>query len=202
MVKARQKTIRIFDFEPTSQEELRVYIEKNAILLRRYLLIFKDKLNSEMRELLHANELNFADSSTILSIEKYSYEAKNPSIQELESQSLAPNTQTKQEQKTQNSPATLVLQRTIRSGEEIVSDGDITLFGRINSGAIVRASGNVTIFGEINGVVECDGEYMILSKIAQGSVLFGGEILDNSKFDGTLKHIHLHNGIVQIKELE
>lgn len=62
----------------------------------------------------------------------------------------------------------------IRSGVEISSDDSIVIFNRVNSGAKINTKQNIFIFGKCDGDVKCDGEYMILSQIANGKVLFNG----------------------------
>lgn len=198
MVRAKQKSVRVFVFEESTSEEMIAYLRKNAILLRSYLLLFKGVLPKEVQECLKEEGLRF--------LEKFESEyresdesGRNPSdTDEIPTAKSAP---TKEDHTKNVQIPTLVLRRTVRSGEEIVAAGDVSIFGRINSGARICAQGNVQIFGEVQGVVECEGEYMILGKITQGSVLFGGEILDSSLFEGALKEVYIHDGSVVIKEI-
>ena len=46
-----------------------------------------------------------------------------------------------------------LLRRTVRSGQKILSEGDVIVFGDINPGGEVGATGNVTVLGEVRGVV-------------------------------------------------
>lgn len=62
----------------------------------------------------------------------------------------------------------------IRSGKEISGEGDIVVFNRVNSGANIKSSKNVFVFGKCDGNISCNGEYMVLSKIAKGKILFQG----------------------------
>lgn len=62
----------------------------------------------------------------------------------------------------------------IRSGKEISGEGDIVVFNRVNSGANIKSSKNVFVFGKCDGNIDCRGEYMVLSKIAKGKILFQG----------------------------
>ena len=62
----------------------------------------------------------------------------------------------------------------IRSGKEITSEGDIIIFNRVNSGANIKSTKNIFVFGKCDGNIDCRGEYMVLSKIAKGKILFQG----------------------------
>lgn len=190
MVQARQKNLRVFEFEACSLEALEPYIRKNAVLLRGFLLLFKGELEPKARELLREEGLSFIDATGELT------SAKTHAPRE-ESTPTPPA----EESKEASRAPTLCLRRTIRSGEEIIHEGDVTLLGRLNSGAILRLKGNLHAFGEIDGVVECEGEYMILGKGGQGSVLFGGEILDSSLLGGGLKQLYMENDKLVIKEI-
>jgi septum site-determining protein MinC len=84
---------------------------------------------------------------------------------------------------------TLVFEKTIRSGEEIVHDGDVTIFGRVNSAAKVIAEGNIEVYGTIDGLVQSDGDYMIVKDLGKGHIIFNGDILEKELFDGNLKKV-------------
>ena len=44
-----------------------------------------------------------------------------------------------------------VVEKSIRSGEEVISDGDILVMGDVNPGASVVARGNITVLGALRG---------------------------------------------------
>lgn len=48
---------------------------------------------------------------------------------------------------------TILIQRTLRSGQRVYYDGNIVILGDINPGAEVVASGNVIVMGAVRGVV-------------------------------------------------
>ena len=170
MVQARQRNVRAFIFMQGEEEETIAYIQKNFILLKDFLLIFTYPLSDNLLKFLQTQNLNFV-------------EYKNTSkLAQQESSQTQPiqNTQESTQEKTPETK-TLTLHKTIRSGEEIITKGDITIFGRVNSGASIQAQGNVQIFGEINGNVFCNGSYMILGPTKEGNILFDGEIIDKEK---------------------
>ena len=46
----------------------------------------------------------------------------------------------------------LIIRRSLRSGEKIEHDGDVTVFGHVNNGAEIIASGSILIFGKLKGL--------------------------------------------------
>ncbi|SHE53051.1 septum site-determining protein MinC [Desulforamulus putei] len=48
---------------------------------------------------------------------------------------------------------TVLVQRTLRSGQSIYHDGNVVILGDVNPGAEVVASGNIIVMGSLRGVV-------------------------------------------------
>ena len=181
MVKARQRNVRSFIFIKGSAEETMCYVEKNAVLLQNFLLIFTYFLEENLKNLLLEKNLHFVENY-LPKVPNLETDC-NPTQKEQNSEESKKEAQnpSQEDSSTLQSPKTLFFHRTIRSGEEIISKSDITIFGRINSGALIQSEGNIQIYGEIDGNVFCNGEYMILGEVLQGNVLFGGEIIDKDK---------------------
>lgn len=68
---------------------------------------------------------------------------------------LFPEKQTQMHKQYENAVEknTLVIQSTVRNGQRIEYDGDITLFGDVNIGAELVATGNITVLGVLRGKV-------------------------------------------------
>lgn len=62
---------------------------------------------------------------------------------------------------------TILVQRTLRSGQSICHDGNVVVLGDVNPGAEVVASGNIIVMGSLRGVVHAgargDTDAMILA---------------------------------------
>ncbi|HHW44669.1 MAG TPA: septum site-determining protein MinC [Desulfotomaculum sp.] len=62
---------------------------------------------------------------------------------------------------------TVLIQRTLRSGQRVHYDGNIVILGDVNPGAEVVASGNIIVMGAVRGVVHAgaggDEEAMVLA---------------------------------------
>lgn len=201
MVKTRQKSFRAFVFVEGEVEETIAYIDKNLGFLERFLLIFAYSLKGEYEPLhsyLIAKGLKFVESSKGMRLDLESKTSNVISLKKGAERIVA----TRQKEMEKQMPAnTLVLHRTIRSGEEIITKGDVTIFGRINSGAHIQSGGNVQIFGEIGGNVFCDGEYMILGQVGEGNVLFQGEILDKALLKHLRNKVYRQQDSIVIEEL-
>lgn len=196
LLKAKQKNLRVFEITVGEHDELVAYIEKNFILLREYLLILDGKITQQTQEYLNSKNLCFLDKENCIS-----NTVSNKNSQKNIAASENDDKNVQNDQKTSCNSHAVVYNRPIRSGEEIITDQDVVIFGRINSGAKVITEGNLQLFGDLDGIVQADGNFMLLKKIGLGNAVFNGEILDKDKFDGSLKKITLANGNAVIEDI-
>lgn len=53
---------------------------------------------------------------------------------------------------------TLIVNRHIRSGQDIVFAGNITVFGDVNPGSFIQAKGSIMVWGDLRGYVHAGAE--------------------------------------------
>ncbi|HIO90606.1 MAG TPA: hypothetical protein EYG69_02425 [Campylobacterales bacterium] len=186
-MKAKQKKIRVFDIIVESEENFFSYMEKNLILLKDYLLLVSGEVTPRVTDFLSSNGLCFVlvDSCSIKT-------KTTPIPSSIESKPVAqePKTQTITEVVTKEKIVTTkVINKPVRSGAVVEYDGDIVVFGRVNSGAKIVSEANIQLFDKVDGIVEANGEFMILKSIDKGYVVFNGDILEKDDFDGSLKKV-------------
>ncbi|MGM0378907.1 MAG: septum site-determining protein MinC [Bacillota bacterium] len=75
----------------------------------------------------------------------------------------------KQENK-KNDNQLITIDKTLRSGEEIVSKGDIVILGDVNPGAVLKSNGNIIVMGKLRGIAHAgingkDGAYIVANKL-------------------------------------
>lgn len=70
----------------------------------------------------------------------------------------------------------------VRSGEEIISQGNVIIVGDVANGARVVAK-NAVILGDCSGSVEIAGEFIILKKLRAGYLKIGDEVLGKEMID-------------------
>ncbi|CAM2772817.1 septum site-determining protein MinC [Helicobacter burdigaliensis] len=199
MLEARQKNLRAFVISQGTEEEIIKYIEQNYILLRSFLLVFSvGLLNETIKKILCKRELNFIEENPKSPL-KISNSKPMADVAVKETKEEA---QEQMQTKAQENHKTKIISRTIRSGEEIISLGDLSVFGQVNSGAFLQSEGNLQIFGVSMGDILCNGDYLILSAFEGGNVIFGGEIIDREKLlDKKAKKIYKKDEKIMIEEL-
>jgi len=190
-MKVKQQTLKGFECEIDDIDVFKKYYTKNEPLMQGHLLILKGLVNTEVKSFLDERSVPYVDSNekNILTRKKRSTAV----LQVLDNEENKPDT-AKQE--------TMVYHRTIRSGEEIDTQGDLVFFGRINSGALIQSASSIQVFGIIDGIIRSDGQFLLLKEIGKGSVSFHGKELDKSQFNGSLKVVQYLNNAIVIKEVE
>ncbi len=200
-MKVKYRNIRVFELEIDNEENFFSYFAKNEILLRDHLLLIKGNINKKIIDFLDVQNICYHDISQC-NLKKLLNKSNREEEKSKESLNKVKFTNEK-ELKDEKSFETLVFDRPIRSGEEIIANGDLVIFGRVNSGSKIKAYGNVEIFGEIDSLVECEGKFMLIRKIGLGEVIFNGEILDKERFLDmkSVKKVFLKNGKIEIKDI-
>lgn len=207
-MKIKQKTMRVFEIEAQSGEDIRSYFEKNRDILKEFFLVLKGDDSGAMLTL--AYDYGFvgcqAESLPIMSLKKEAHDVVIPEKSQEESASALPLEASTQPTTLQTKERHL-LDRPIRSGEEITRDGDLVVYGRVNSGSKLRIGGNLAVFGTIEGTVICDGEYAMFRDIGQGHLVLQGEIIEKDSLPVTKKGVSgmkkatVEQGKIVIKDL-
>ena len=193
-MRVTQKSVRVFHCFIKNDDEFFTYFEKNISTLKKYLITISGDVSEKIKEYLKKEEICF------LNINDCDEKIFNINKKKIEEEKLNLKTKTKnlvdiKEKKVK------IYNRSIRSGEEIISFDDLIISGRVNSGARVKTNSNIVITGKIDGVVECGGEYMIFNQIGHGAIYFNQEAIELTQ-NKSLKLIYSQNESLIEKELE
>jgi septum site-determining protein MinC len=209
MIKAKQKTVRIFDINIKNERDFFPYMDKNLVLLKEYMLVLSGDVTQKVTKYLESHNICFvvAEDCNLKIKTKSDSDTKSDimrkSEQDIQKDVRKSTISSQQKAIIAQSPKmkTLVLERPVRSGEEIIHESDVTIFGRVNSASKVLAEGNVEVYGTIDGLVQCDGSYMIIKDLGKGHIIFNGDILEREQFNGNLKKITSTPSGVMIKDI-
>ncbi len=192
-MRVKQQTLKGFECEIEDEASFREYYTKNAPLMQGHLLILKGKVSDQIKAFLEEKNAVYVDTNEkqLLTRKK-----RSTAVLDLPEPKASP-----QEATQQVVSGSSVYRRPIRSGELIEGDGHMVFFSRINSGALIESSSSIELFGIIDGLVRSDGEYLLLKEIGKGNVIFHGEELDKSHFDGRLQLVEYKQGTIVMKEI-
>ena len=206
-MKVKQKKIRVFDIVVDKEAKFFEFMDKNLLLIKDYLLLVEGEVTPRIKEFLETNGLCFVLSNGC-NIKKIDLSKSSRATQTSKSASsanpLKQQAQNKEQVTHQRSLSqkTKVINKPVRSGEVIEHSGDVVIFSRVNSGAKVISEGNVTVFETIDGVIEANGDFIIVNSVGKGYVVFNGDILDKNNFsDGKIKKVIKTTGGHKVEDL-
>lgn len=196
-MKVTQKNVRVFHIVIDEESIFLDYFRKNSILLKEFFLLIEGNITKSIAFILDQNGICYKDISGC-SIRLGGIK-QEPSlvVEEQKEEKIASNVELKP------TPKLRLYDRPIRSGEEINESVPIVIFGRVNSGSKVFSDESISIYGIIDGLVQCDGEYIVLNGISpRGNLIFNGEIIEREKIkQNVLQKIMMRGGIIEIKEV-
>lgn len=194
-MQVKQKNLRVFEINIEDERVFLSYLHKNYLILKDFLLVISGDITDSIRTSLKSDGLIFIEKSEVENIDLAIGTSKEVEFNSIDEGFDKSGVDISTER--------LVIEKTVRSGEEVISRGDIIIFSRVNSGAIVYSDGNIEIYGKIDGVIESNGEYLILKTISpKGEVIFQGEVLDRDKFrDKKIKKVTMLDGNLVVKDL-
>ncbi len=200
-MKVTQKNVRVFHIEIDDEAAFLDYFKKNSLLLKEFFLLIEGNITPKIGFLLEQSGVCYKDINQcnirFAGIKKEAAFVDEP-IQKEATQEIAIQTNdTKQNRKLK------LYDRPIRSGEEIHESLPMVIFGRVNSGAKVFCEESLSIYGIIDGLVQCDGDYIVLNGISpRGHLIFNGEIVEREMLkENILQKIVMREHVLEIKEV-
>lgn len=193
-----QKNIKVFHISNNnSDDELKQFVMKNLGMLQGYLLVFDD-ISQDLREFLESKDIDYIKHKHLRLNAKYTKSELNATI--TKPKDFATTTQNISDTNKIITPTTFI-QKVVRSGSYITSKGDIAIFNRVNSASKIIGDGNIFIFGKCEGDVECNGDFLVLTTITKGKILFQGEIITPNMLKYTINLIFREDGKLNIKNI-
>lgn len=196
-MKVTQKNVRVFHIEIDDEASFLDYFRKNSLLLREFFLLIEGEITKNIAFVLDQSGVCYKEINQC-NIRFGGIKKEAPALEEVPKKEKV-----LEEQPPKQMPKLKLYDRPIRSGEEIVESLPIVIFGRVNSGAKVFCEESMSIYGIIDGLVQCDGEYIVLSGMSpRGHLIFNGEIVDREMLKlNVLQKIVMRDNVLEIKEV-
>jgi septum site-determining protein MinC len=154
----KQKTLRVFEVEDF--DKLKKVVDSKYELVKNHYFLLKKK-NEEIENYLKKRNLSFF----VLNGESFTSQKEiTPQIKIIEKEKVVYET-----------PKTEIYDKIVRSGEEIVPSSNAIFLARINAGAKIISDYNLELYDENDGYIVCNGEYIIVKKNGNGTIIFNGE---------------------------
>lgn len=199
-MKTRQHNQRVIVLEEQNEEDIIKFLQKNEILLTRFVINFKSPISAHLQSILkelnlcyfvgvvgikpNQNDIDLLNEQSETTTQSSPHTTQNPKSKENPLLDFAtPKNLTQKNTPSNEANANIATKipkiiHKVRSGEEIIESNSLQILGDISSGAKVSTKGSVTVFGDCYGVLEVEGEFLILRKLKSGYILFNGEKLN------------------------
>lgn len=81
----------------------------------------------------------------------------------------------------ENEKIVSVINKGLRSGEKVISRGDVIIYGDVNAGAKIEADGNVTVIGALRGSVYIKNKGYVYATYMEPSQIRIGNVISYNK---------------------
>ncbi len=168
-----QFNIKVFEIEIEDEKSFLDFIEKNRVILSSYLLSLKGNITPKIEKVLENSSLAYVKNMPIKHKSGAAVQFKKES-------------------------SIKIIDSLVRSGQEIVYDGDILCLKRVNSGAKISCNGNFIALEPVDALVECNGEFMLIKVGKSANIYFNGVNITENLDDKRLYSVKLEKDEILI----
>ena len=189
-MKTKQSSVKVLDVTLTNNDEFVTFFDRNYVIFQNHLIVIHGEINEFIEKYLHEKKLNF-----MLNVE---FKKARP-VKELPKQVL----DTPKEEETPvlvpKAKTTLkVLDKLVRSGQELNIESDLLLLNRVNSGGKININGNLIITEIVEGSIRCNGDFMMLKASEKANIVFHEVVVDNTYLTDRLNRVELKDNEITI----
>jgi len=198
-LKSNQYSVKVYETTIDDEDKFIEFFDTNYMLFKDYLILIHGHLSQRIKEYLTLKSLTYLHDIKLpkgrsrKAIEK---EIEQERTQNAIYMQIAEAKLKKLSYRLENNLT--VLDKMIRSGQEINIDGDLLLLNRVNSGATLNIKGNLIITNIVEGAVRCLGNFMMLTASHKANIIFQGVEVDNELLINKLNRVELKNSKIVI----
>ena len=190
-MKTRQYSVKVFEIELTDEAKFIAFFEKNYQFFQNHLIVINGEENKQIQEYLNTKQLKHVFNLTLPK-----RGADRGTTTPIPPEPAVQKETTKPKEKIQTNLK--VLDKLIRSGQELKIDGDLLLLNRVNSGGSIIIKGTLIITQIVDGSIRCDGNFMMLQASHKANIVFHGVEVDNKFLQDKLNRVELINNEIVI----
>lgn len=181
-MKTKQYSAKILEVTLDNDEDFISFFDKSYIFFQNCLVIINGKESNTIIEYMHSKNLKFIFNLVLPTQKK----RKNSEVENKQEQNVQKPTE-----KLKVKSNLKVLDKLVRSGQEINIDGDLLLLNRVNSGGSIVVNGTLIITQIVDGSIRCDGDFMMMQASSKANILFHGVEVDNKFLQDRLNRVEL-----------
>jgi septum site-determining protein MinC len=183
-VKTKQSSVKVLDITLTNNDEFVTFFDRNYVVFQNHLIVLHGESNAFIEKYLNDKKLNFMVNAAF----KKARPIQEIQVQETRTPILEPKAKT----------TLKVLDKLVRSGQELNIESDLLLLNRVNSGGTININGNLIITEIVEGSIRCNGDFMMLQSSSKANIVFHEVEVDNKYLTQRLNRVELKNNEITI----
>ena len=198
-MQSNQYSVKVYETTINDETKFMAFFDANYTLFKDHLIVIQGELSEKIKDYLEKKSLTYLQNITLprgrtrKALEK---ELEAEKAQLAMKQQMIESELSKLTDRLQNNLT--VLDRMIRSGQEIKIEGDLLLLNRVNSGATITTTGNLIVTQVVEGAIRCHGNFMMLTASPKAHIMFHGVEVDNGFLEDRLNRVELKNNEIVI----
>jgi len=173
-MKTKQYSVKIFEIELEEEGSFISFFDKNHIFFQNNLIVINGQESENIKKYLDNKNLKYVFNLDIPTQKKQIKDFEEKPIEK-------PKAKTNLK----------VLDKLIRSGQEVNIDGDLLLLNRVNSGGSIIINGTLIVTQIVDGSIRCSGDFMMLQASSKANIVFHDVEVDNKFLQDKLNRIEL-----------
>ena len=180
----KQYSVKVFEVTLEKEDEFISFFNKNYIMFTNHLISINGNVSEEIHNYLKEKNLKYIVNTDL--------PKTKPNKNSL---NLLQETK-KPVEKIQDNLK--VIDKLVRSGQELKIKGDLLLLSRVNSGGSINIKGNLIVTQIVDGDIRCNGNFMMLQASAKANIVFHEVEVDNKHLQEKLNRVELINNEIRI----
>jgi len=191
-LKTKQYSAKIFEIELENEDGFISFFDKNYLFFQNNLIVINGQESDKIKNYLDSKDLKYVFNLDI-PVQKKQKTNLEP-IQKAQEKKEEPKVKPIEKAKTNLK----VLDKLIRSGQEVKLDGDLLLLNRVNSGGSIIINGTLIVTQIVDGSIRCNGDFMMLQASSKANIVFHDVEVDNKFLQDKLNRVELINNEIVI----
>jgi len=175
-VKVKQYSIKVFELTIEDETSFLDFLKKNLVLLKRYLIVIKGEMTLRIRRYLDHHQIAYTTNLNISNNNHQEHLLKQSDLQ--------------------------IIDQIVRSGQEVKVMSDLLVLNRVNSGAKLHVEGNLIVTDVVDGLIECNGEFMLIKTSSKALIVFNGVEIEGSMLQNKFHKIRFNGDEVTVTPIE
>ncbi len=189
----KQYSVKVFEVTLEDENEFIAFFDKNYVMFTNHLISIYGNVNTKIETYLQEKDLKYIVNTEL---PKSRASKNSQKLQEVKQEEVVQKEIKKPVEKIQDNLK--VIDKLVRSGQELKIKGDLLLLNRVNSGGSILVDGNLIITQIVEGDIRCNGNFMMLQASPKANIVFHEVEVDNSYLQDKLNRVELINNEIRI----